>query len=393
MSSIFSHTQCILTSLKNRVQKIEHTVIRHLSPTLQWSLLILLSAATGLLLYAQHVPAGLLLGAMLAGITLSLLGSTVMVHNYYFIAAQSALGCMLASSVNAQIFTTLSENWLIVLLITVSTLVASAIVGWLLIRFSRLPGATGAWGIAPGGASAMVTMSAEYGADMRLVAFIQYLRVLLVISSAALVGHLLSRQGAGSTVAAHDVVWFGPVSLNFFYTLVIMVAGVFLGRYFKIPSGAMLVPMVLGAIGQSTGVMTIEQPQWLLAITYVIIGLTIGLRFDLSVLRLAFRSLPQIVVAIFLLMGFCTLLAVFLTFFAHVDFLTAFLATSPGGLDTVAIIAAGSGAVIPTVITIQTIRLFSVLFFGPIIAKKLARYSRNRDKRLEREARLRNQSL
>ncbi len=131
MSSIFSHTQCILTSPKNRVQKIEHTVIRHLSPTLQWSLLILLSAATGLLLYAQHVPAGLLLGAMLAGITLSLLGSTVMVHNYYFIAAQSALGCMLASSVNAQIFTTLSENWLIVLLITVSTLVASAIVGWL----------------------------------------------------------------------------------------------------------------------------------------------------------------------------------------------------------------------------------------------------------------------
>jgi uncharacterized membrane protein AbrB (regulator of aidB expression) len=48
------------------------------------------------------------------------------------------------------------------------------------VRYSALPGATGAWGSSPGGASAMVVMAQEYGADVRLVALMQYLRVLFV---------------------------------------------------------------------------------------------------------------------------------------------------------------------------------------------------------------------
>jgi len=61
----------------------------------------------------------------------------------------------------------------------------------------------------------------------------------------------------------------------------------------------------------------------------------------------------------------------------HVDMLTAYLATSPGGLDTVAIIAAGSRVDMAFVMAMQTLRLFTILFTGPALARFLSRYARS----------------
>lgn len=83
-----------------------------------------------------------------------------------------------------------------VMVILIATLVSSAVIGWLLVRYSSLPGNTGAWGSSPGGAAAMVAMAQDYGADIRLVAFMQYLRVLLVVGAAALVTRLVMGEYA-----------------------------------------------------------------------------------------------------------------------------------------------------------------------------------------------------
>jgi uncharacterized membrane protein AbrB (regulator of aidB expression) len=62
-----------------------------------------------------------------------------------------------------------------------------------------LPGTTAIWGSSPGAATAMTLMSESYGADMRLVAVMQYLRVVLVVLTASLVARLLlGAQGASS---------------------------------------------------------------------------------------------------------------------------------------------------------------------------------------------------
>jgi uncharacterized membrane protein AbrB (regulator of aidB expression) len=57
-----------------------------------------------------------------------------------------------------------------------------------------------------------------------------------------------------------------------------------------------------------------------------------------------------------------------------IDPLTAYLATSPGGADSAAIIAASSGkADALFVMTMQMIRAIAVLFLGPPLAKFVAR--------------------
>ncbi len=86
---------------------------------------------------------------------------------------------MIAQNLTGSILTTLAVNWPIVLAILLVTLLSSAIVGWLLVRYSSLPGNTGAR-VLLGGAAAMVAMAQDYGADIRPVAFMQYLRVLFV---------------------------------------------------------------------------------------------------------------------------------------------------------------------------------------------------------------------
>jgi len=57
----------------------------------------------------------------------------------------------------------------------------------------------------------------------------------------------------------------------------------------------------------------------------------------------------------------------------HADALTAYLATSPGGLDSIAIIALGSGANVPLILAIQALRVFFVVLTGPAIAKFISR--------------------
>ena len=62
-----------------------------------------------------------------------------------------------------------------------------------------------------------------------------------------------------------------------------------------------------------------------------------------------------------------------LTLLLPIDLLTAVLATSPGGLDSVAIIAVGSKADVSFVLAVQTLRLFVVLLTGPLLAKWISR--------------------
>ena len=71
-------------------------------------------------------------------------------------------------------------------------------------------------------------------------------------------------------------------------------------------------------------------------------------------------------------MAFCGILAATLTALFHVDPLTAYLATSPGGVDAAAIIAASTKVDTPFVMAMQTVRMIVLLLVGPYIARWVA---------------------
>lgn len=61
-----------------------------------------------------------------------------------------------------------------------------------------------------------------------------------------------------------------------------------------------------------------------------------------------------------------------LVWFAGVDPLTAYLATSPGGADSVAIIAANTKVDMPFVMAMQSGRFIVVMLIGPALARYIA---------------------
>jgi membrane AbrB-like protein len=256
------------------------------------------------------------------------------------------------------------------LLATVLVIIAtSGVLGWLISRWQVLPGSTAVWGSAPGGASVMMIMAGAFGADARLVAFMQYLRVVLV----AAVASLVARFWVGQPGPSAEVAWFTALDWGgFVATLSIAAGGGLIGMALRIPAGALLVPMAMAAMLEAIGLVNIVLPPWLLAISYAFLGWSIGLSFNRAILQHAARALLPIMLAIGVMIGVCAALAAILVHYAGIDPLTAYLATSPGGMDSVAIIGAASKADLSFVMALQVVRLVIVLILGPPLARFVA---------------------
>lgn len=341
-------------------------------PPMRWFWLILFSAAAVLGLESLHLPAALLLGPMAMAIIFAARNKPLVIHRYLFYLAQGVVGSMIARAIPASLFVEIAKNWPLFLASIFSVIIASSLLGWLLTRWQVLPGSTAIWGSSPGAATAMTLMAESYGADVRLVAFMQYLRVVIVAVAATLVARIWAPDvPAGSAPSGFDIIQ--PVAWGHFgITLLLIVGGVLVSRLFKIPAGPLLLTLAGGAILQDFNVITIELPPALLMVAYAIIGWSIGLRFNRAILTHAAKALPRLLLSIFSLVAMCGLFAWSLVHFAGIDPLTAYLATSPGGADSVAIIAASSNVDMPFVMSMQTGRFIVVLLTGPALAKWVA---------------------
>ena len=340
-----------------------------LHPVLQWLLVGTLSLAVTVPLEFFGFPAALLMGPMIAGITVGLCGGTVRLHGFFFYLVQVVLALMIATTVSQDFVGTFLSNWPLMLFVVLSVIAMSTASGWMIARTGILPGTTAIWGSSPGAASTMMTMAEAYGADVRLVAFMQYLRVVFVATIATLVARYGGHGGGG--MAPHG--WFDPVpAMPLVVALAIGLAAGYAGHRLRIPAGAFLVPFAVSAALNLAGTITIDLPQWLLAAVFALLGWNIGLRFTRAILLHARRALLPTVASIVALIGFSGLLAVALVLILDIDPMTAYLATSPGGLDSIAVIAASSTVDTAFVMALQTARLVIVTVAGPALARFVA---------------------
>lgn len=334
-----------------------------------WALLLIFSIAATAVLRAIELPGALLLGPMATAIAFAVSGAKLAVPRRAYSVAQGIVGAMMAGAVTPEIVQTFLQNWALFFSVVFATLFASGVVGWAMSRWRVLPGTAAIWGSSPGAASAMVVMAEQFGADVRIVAFMQYLRVLCVALSAAMIAHFVGAHGSHAATQ-----WFAaPDPLRLAETVALIAGGMFLGKILRVPSGAMLMPLIIGAVLRGFGVIDLLLPPPLLLVAFAIIGWVVGLRFTGEILRIVAVKLPHMLASILLLMGLCALIAWSLTHILGIDMLTAYLATSPGGADSIAIIAASTNVDLGFVLAFQTVRLIIVIVVGPIIARRVAR--------------------
>lgn len=335
-----------------------------------WCLLIALTAVVTGLLYSVHLPAVFLLGPMVSGLALASRGMKFSLPSPLVAFCQGIIGVMIAGGMPLTVFAEIAKDGFLFLGLVLAVVALSFGMGWLLAKYQVLPGTTAIWGSSPGAASAMVLMAESAGADFRLVAFMQYLRVLMVAATASLIARFV--LGHTGQLPPPEP-WFPPVDpLDLALTLAIAACGPLLSRLFNRPSINMLAPIVIGIACHAADLVTITLPMWLLASAYLLFGWNVGFRFTRDIVMHALKALPTLFLSILTLIILCGLLALAVSYFGNIDLLTAYLATSPGGADSVAIIAASSPVDQPFVLAMQMARFISVLFLGPVLSRFVA---------------------
>lgn len=332
---------------------------------------VLLLAATAVftgLFVALGLPAGVLLGAMFAGIALAANGRTVKLPRWALAFAQAVLGAMLAQLLTPALFVTLRQNVLAFVAVVGSVLALALLIGVVLSRLRVLPGSAALWGSFPGAASMMVVLSEAWGADARLVAFMQYLRVLVVTLAASTIARL-----AGGTAARGDVPLFAPVAWgSFALTAAVMLACAVAAIRLRLRAGPMLVTMGVATALQNFAGLHVELPRWLLISAWAALGWMIGLRFTRDILQHVRRAFPRVLAGIVVLVTLCGALGLTVARLMHLDVLSGYFATSPGGADSIAILAANTDIAVSLVMAIQLGRTIVVLLAGPTLARWLA---------------------
>jgi membrane AbrB-like protein len=214
-------------------------------------------------------------------------------------------------------------------------------------------------------------MAHELGADDRLVAVMQYLRVLVVVVLTPVLVAVAfpNPHGGPAGASAANAPVLGTVH-DWLLVGTALALGALLAALTKLPAGSLLAPMIVAAVLAVT-IGEFQVPAILREPAFAAIGLQVGLRFTPQLLRRAGRLLIPSLLCILGLLVACFGLALILAATTDASLLDAYLATTPGGLYAVLAAAFGTGADTTFVIAVQTLRLFVMVLLAPIAVRRL----------------------
>jgi len=333
------------------------------------------AVAAGLLLDLVGLPSPALFGGLLAGLVRALaFRGAIAVPGRATTAAQAVIGVTSGALVDLGTLRAVAANWLPVLLVTVATLLLSLAAGQTMTLQRGISPVTGAFSMIAGGASGVVVMARELGADARMVAVLQYLRVLLIVVLMPVVATVVYGASAGTAAdpggGSDGPGW--PAGLLF--TLGCSLVGLLAGRLARVPVPALLGPMVAAAVVDLTGLgRGAEVPGPVESAAFLAIGLQVGVSFTRASLRTIGRALPLALGVILALVAASAGLGAVLAATTGASALDGYLATTPGGLYAVLATASDIGADVTFVLSVQVLRLFVMLLSAPLVARWLRR--------------------
>lgn len=346
------------------------TLRSNLTMALFWVALVALAWVSGKYgeqfgLPAPHVIVSVILGLVVASTGLVRRATPKVLHT----AAQAVTGVVIGTFLDLHALVSTGGSLPPLLLITVATLVLSLAGGLVLARWTGLDQKTASLGMVAGGSAAIVSSAEDLGADSRMVAFMQYLRLTLVVLSMPLLIRFVFDPGVAQFGA------LGPAEIEVAFSISGMLfllwaapAGYLLGRLLRMPAPALLGAVLVGAIA-TIGGFGGAPPELFREIAFNIIGLEVGLRLTPSALRAMGRMLPKVLLFVLGITGVCALLAWVATLVTDISPSDAYLATTPGGINAVLAVASSVHSDVALVFSVQSLRLFMMVLLAPPVLR------------------------
>jgi len=341
---------------------------------LRWGAILASAVAITAVFGVLDVPSPALFGGLVTGVIFALTTKwRTLLPASVNSGAQAVVGVVLGGLLELSTLQSLGSDWLPVAAVIIGTLVLSVAAGLLMGRWTTVSPITGSLSLSAGGAAGVTSMSRELGADERMVAVVQYLRVVLIVATLPLVTTLVFTPAATDPSVASSPEGTGwAVDLTF--TVVCALIGSLVALRVKLPAGTLLGPLILTATvtlaGWSFGA---HAPAWMAQLAYGAIGLRIGLGFTRPSLKLLSRVLPVALTLTVLIILGCAGMGLLLASATGQSALAGYLATSPGGLFAVLSIAVETDTSATFVLAVQVLRIFVMLLVAPGLAVLLSR--------------------
>ncbi len=335
-------------------------------------LTICLGAAGGALFAYLNMPLAWLIGAMCVTTTAALSGAPLQRSDFLFKSMVVVLGIMLGGAFTPdaleRAYLWLGSLTALLAYVAVVTL-SLALVLRRTFGFGRT---TAYFSAAPGGFSAMVLLGGAMGGDERTIGLMHSVRLLLTVLIIPFWFRLFQGyEPAGMSILSQNA----DITITDTGILVILaVAGLYGGRFLRLPAPYLLGPLMLSSGAHLTGLTDATPPGMLVAIAQVVIGTAIGCRFTGVPVRRVLNILMLGAAATLFMLATAAALAYVLAEATGLPFEALILALSPGGVAEMSLISLSMGIDTAFVATHHIVRILFLVACAPIAFRLLARW-------------------
>lgn len=330
-----------------------------------------IGAGGGVLFQLIGLPLAWMLGPLVANLLASSRGVDVSIPEPLRQVFLAMMGLVLGSQVTPQLVHRIVD-WPAsagLLLVGVAASTAAAAAWYRRCGFDPVS----AWfGASPGAMTAMIMLGDKCGGDPQRIAVAQSLRVILVI----LFVPPLFWVFEGSSGAAGPA----PTSLEHGWMLLTIPLLLPLGRWLRLPSAALLAPLLAAALLSGFDIASLTLPEWGMNLMLWVLGSAIGSRFKGMTRRLFGRYLWQSGVATVLALAVLSLFAEVIHQLLGVGRDVALLALAPGGIGEMAILAVALDIDPVFVAFHHLLRMVTLMVVAPFWARWLMRRQSSQDK-------------
>ncbi len=331
---------------------------------------LLIAGAGGFLFNLARFPAGWLAGAMVFSATVSLAGRPLALPQNLARAFYIVLGMSLGAVATPK---TVAGMMIWPLSIVAVTIAMGAVTLGTVAYLKRVHGwdtMTAVFGGMPGGLSQVMVLAAEQGLDLRAIAIVQTMRVIILAVCVPAGLGLFGLAGPVRLPAGSVALLDAPGELAVMVGLSAAVALLALRAGF--PGGLIFGPMVVSGILHGGDFIHITFPQWFTNIAMVGLGSVAGTRFSGTPLREILGLLGAALGSFFVAIAITAAFALAITMLLSLHVGDVILAYAPGSIDAMMILALALHLDPVFVGAHHLARVFTVTLALPLVVRALA---------------------